>query len=135
RASASSSASSTGSSAASTSGRRPSSGDRSAARRARAAGRSGRRAGELSEGLDDAPLEVHDQLLRAGQEVAALDDARGHPALHALDELAVLATDLVVELEQLPRPLVVDTGPDEVVEEALRPVRAGREHRADREVR
>ena len=57
------------------------------------------------------------------------------PGLDALDEDAVLGADLRVELERLLDPRLVGVLRDEVVEEAVRPVDASRDDRADREVR
>ena len=56
-------------------------------------------------------------------------------AVGALDEIAILAADLVVEGHQLVDPLLVDVGAEEVVEEAVRAVGRDRHHRPDRDVR
>src|SRR4029078_13432063 len=76
-----------------------------------------------------------DQLLAPAHEVAVLEPARGDAAVDALDEHAVLAADLVVELHQLVDPRLVDAAPEEVVEEAVGAVGGDRDHRPDRDVR
>src|SRR3989442_8997769 len=80
-------------------------------------------------------LEVPDQLLASSHEVAVLDAAAGHAAVDALDELAVLAADLVVEGHQLVDPRLVHVRAEEVVEEAVRPIGRERHDRPDRDVR
>src|SRR5205807_9890424 len=55
--------------------------------------------------------------------------------LHGLHELAILATHLVVELDQLPHRLFGDVGAEEVVEEAGAPLGPRRPDGAEREVR
>ena len=57
------------------------------------------------------------------------------PGLDALDEHAVLGADLGVERERLLDPRLVGVLGDEVVEEAVRPLGATRDDRADGEVR
>src|SRR5512140_1805946 len=74
-------------------------------------------------------LEVADQLLGAAHQVPVLQPAGGEAPLDALDEHRVLTADLVVEAHQLVDPRLVDVGPEEIVEEAVRPGRLEREHR------
>ena len=69
-------------------------------------------------------LEVGDQLLRLRHQHARLESAARDPALDGLDERAVLRADGVVEREVVRKPLLVDVGADEVVEEPVRPLRA-----------
>src|SRR5579885_355599 len=75
-----------------------------------------------------------DQLLAAAEQDAPLEGARAGPPLHALDERAVLASNLAVEGEQVVDPLALDVRAEEV-EEAVRPLRPARNDRADRDVR
>src|SRR4051794_1697887 len=76
-----------------------------------------------------------DQLLAAAHQEAVLEAARRKSTLDALDEPAVLTSDLVVELHQLVDPGPIDVRAEEVVEEAVRPARLERDHRPDRDVR
>src|SRR4051812_17782616 len=80
-------------------------------------------------------LEMSDQLLAPAHQPAVLEAARGDAPVDALDEHTVLLADLVVEGHQLVDPCLVDVGPEEVVEEAVRPVGRHGDHWADRDVR
>ena len=80
-------------------------------------------------------LEMSDQLLASAHQPAVLEAAGGDASVDALDEHPVLLADLVVEGHELVDPRLVDVGPEEVVEEAVRPVGRQGDHRADRDVR
>ena len=76
-------------------------------------------------------LEGGDQVLAGEQQLAVLEDAGGHPALHGLHEHAILGADLVVERHEVGDPRRVLVGREEVVEHArgaapARPASAGR---------
>src|SRR4051812_33098556 len=76
-----------------------------------------------------------DQLLAASHQVAVVEAAARDAPVDALDEATVFNPDLVVEGHQLVDPLLIDLGAEEVVEKAIGPVRADRDHRAERDVR
>ena len=87
---------------------------------------------QLRERVDDERLEVRDELLGLRQQPALVDEPRAHARLDALDEDAILGADLRVERERLLDPRLVGVLGDEVVEEAVRPLRrrAGRSGRS-----
>src|SRR5205823_14631865 len=80
--------------------------------------------GGVHEGLFSQALEMRDQRLARGHQTPVLDETRSDAALDALDKRPVLAADLVVELEQLIDPFLVDVRGEEVVEEPSRPLGA-----------
>ena len=65
-----------------------------------------RRGSSCAEGVHEQLLEVGDQLLRLGEQAAAVEQSRPHAGLNALDERPVLGSDLVVEREQILDPLL-----------------------------
>ncbi len=79
-------------------------------------------------------LETRDQPLAVGQQAAVIDEAGADPALDRLDQHRILAADLVVELDQLARGIVVHVGAEEVVEEADGAFRRFRPDGTDREI-
>ena len=80
------------------------------------------------------PLEVGDQPLALRHQPAVLHEPGAHPALHRLDQHAVLGPDLAVEGDQLLLLRLADVRPEEVVEEAGRAFGPVGQRRADREV-
>src|SRR4029453_255705 len=76
-----------------------------------------------------------DQTFAFRQEAPAFEQAGRDAALHGFDELPVLRPDLIVELDQLTGPAVVDVRMEEVVEEADGPAERFRPDRPDRQVR
>src|SRR5262249_19152303 len=80
-------------------------------------------------------LEGGQEGFRPEQEPPVPEHPRGHSAVDGLDQRRVLPPDLLVELEEVADPGLVQTGGEEVVEVPLGPVRAARDDRADREVR
>ena len=87
-----------------------------------------------SQCLDQQALEVGDQALRLGQEVAVAEHSRAHPPLHAFDEAAVLGADLVVESSMSAIHCPSASGREEVVEEPIGALRPEGAHRPDRDV-
>src|ERR671933_66993 len=82
-----------------------------------------------------AALEPGDELLALVEDDAVRDRTAADSALDALDEDAVLASDLVVEGQELLDPRVVDVRREEVIEEPARALGPGRDERPDRQVR
>src|SRR5207237_10936245 len=76
-----------------------------------------------------------DQLLAAAHQHTVLECSRADATLDPCDEDRVLATDLVVEREQIVDPGLLDVWAEEVVEVAVRPLRCQGEARPDRDVR
>ena len=64
-----------------------------------------------------------DQTFAFGQEPPAVDEPGADSRLHGFDQRSILIADLIVERDQLARPLFVDIRPEEVVQEPDR--RAG----------
>src|SRR5919201_5962244 len=80
-------------------------------------------------------LELSDELLALVHQPSVLEHPARHASLDGFHERDVLAADLVVEGDELVDPLLVDVRCEEVVEPALRPLGAGRNERAARQVR
>src|SRR5689334_2973137 len=78
---------------------------------------------------------MRDEWLARRHESSFAEDTRPHTSVHPLDELRVLTSDLVVELEQLVDPRLVDVGSEEVIEESGGSIRPRREDRPARQVR
>lgn len=57
-----------------------------------------------------------------------------HPPLHRLDQRDVLASDLIVQFEQVLYPRLLHVRPEEIVEQAKRPAGTVRDHGPNREV-